>query len=255
MMLNCDLGESFGAWHMPVDEQIMVHIDMANIACGFHAGDPLVMQRAFHLAKQHQVSVGAHPSYPDLQGFGRRSLAMSAEELIACLHYQIAAISGMAAVQGIEIEYVKPHGALYNDMMRDPQIRDTVMKAVSTCSVPGIPLMLQAHPQHQAISQQASQHNVVLLFEAFADRRYTAEGFLTSRRLHGAVLTEQEAFEQAVRIMDKGEIVAEDNSILSMPVDTLCVHGDSPGAVAMAEALRVELTKRKLTHVRPGTND
>lgn len=255
MMLNCDLGESFGAWSMPVDEQIMVHIDMANIACGFHAGDPLVMQRALQLAKQHQVSVGAHPSYPDLQGFGRRSLAMSEDELTACLHYQIAAISGMAAVQGMEIEYVKPHGALYNDMMRDPRIRDTVMKAVAGCSVPGIPLMLQAHPDHKLISQQAGQYNLVLLFEAFADRRYTPDGYLMSRRLPGAVLSESEAFEQAIRIMDRGEIVASDGAVLAMPVDTLCVHGDSPGALAMAEALRVALTKRKLTHVRPGIND
>lgn len=254
MMLNCDLGESFGAWQMPVDEQIMVHIDMANIACGFHAGDPLVMQHALALAKQHQVSVGAHPSYPDLQGFGRRSLAMSADELTACLHYQIAAIAGMATVQGMEIEYVKPHGALYNDMMRDPQIRETVMKAVASCSVPGIPLMLQAHPDHQVISQQAGQYNLVLLFEAFADRRYTSDGYLMSRRLPGAVLTEHDAFEQAIRIMDRGEIVASNNTILSMPVDTLCVHGDSPGALAMAESLRVALTKRRLTHVRPGIN-
>ena len=254
MMLNCDLGESYGAWTMPVDEQIMVHIDMANIACGFHAGDPLTLQKAIGLAIEHNVAIGAHPSYPDLAGFGRRSLAMADDELIACLHYQIAALDGMARAQGGEVEYIKPHGALYNDLMKQPALRRTVMQAVASCSVADTPLMIQAHPDHQQLSQEAAEFGLVLLFEAFADRKYTPDGYLMSRKQSGAVLSEEQAYEQATRLMDDGIIVTSDDSVLSMPVDTLCVHGDSPGAVAMAESLRVALTKRKLSHVRPGAN-
>lgn len=254
MMLNCDLGESFGAWKMPVDEQIMVYIDMANIACGFHAGDPLTLQKAIGLAIEHNVTIGAHPSYPDLVGFGRRSLVMTEEELIACLHYQIAALDGMAKAQGGEVSYIKPHGALYNDLMQSPALRRTVMQAVASCSVPGIPLMIQAHPSHQQLNEEAAEFGIVLLFEAFADRQYTSDGYLMSRQQSGAVLNEEQAYEQAIRLMDDGHIIASDDSVLHMPVDTLCVHGDSPGAVAMAESLRVALTKRKLTHVRPGAN-
>ncbi|NVK56184.1 MAG: 5-oxoprolinase subunit PxpA [Alteromonadaceae bacterium] len=254
MMLNCDLGESYGAWTMPVDAEIMVHIDMANIACGFHGGDPLTLQKAISLALEHNVTIGAHPSYPDLQGFGRRSLAMAEDELIACLHYQIAALDGMARAQGGHVEYVKPHGALYNDMMQDTQLRRGVLKAMACGPVADIPLMIQAHPAHEQLAREAAEFGVVLLFEAFADRRYTPDGYLMSRKHSGAVLNEDDAFTQATRLMDDGVIIACDDSVLSMPVDTLCVHGDSPGAVAMAEALRVALTKRKLSHVRPGTN-
>ena len=119
MKLNCDLGESFGAWQMGLDDQVMPHIDMANIACGFHAGDSDVIAKTLILAKQNAVEIGAHPSYPDKQGFGRRSMVLSKDELSNCLHYQIAALEGMAKVHGLTLGYVKPHGALYNDMMID----------------------------------------------------------------------------------------------------------------------------------------
>ena len=132
MKLNCDLGESFGAWKMGLDDQVMPHIDMANIACGFHAGDPSVMANTLKLAKQHNVMIGAHPSYPDKQGFGRRSMNLSVAELTQCLHYQIAALDGMAKVQGLTLRYVKPHGALYNDMMTNQQLLTTVMGAVAS---------------------------------------------------------------------------------------------------------------------------
>ena len=128
MKLNCDLGESFGAWTMPVDDEIMSIIDQANVACGFHAGDPLVMKQALTLAKQHGVEIGAHPSYPDLQGFGRRSLAMASDELVACVQYQVSALLGMAEVVGAQVTYVKPHGALYNDMMQNTSILRSVME-------------------------------------------------------------------------------------------------------------------------------
>ena len=122
MLLNCDLGESYGSWTMGMDEDVMPHIDQANIACGFHAGDPLTMRSTLALAARHGVSIGAHPAYPDLVGFGRRSMNLSADELIATVHYQVAALEGMALSQGLELAYVKPHGALYNDMMAKPEV-------------------------------------------------------------------------------------------------------------------------------------
>jgi UPF0271 protein len=132
MLLNCDLGESFGSWTMGQDARAMTHIDQANIACGFHAGDPLVIKRTLALAKQHEVMVGAHPAYPDLVGFGRRSMHCSSQEITAFMHYQIAALEGMAACQGLRLSYVKPHGALYNDMMSKDSVRQAIMQAVSS---------------------------------------------------------------------------------------------------------------------------
>lgn len=251
MQLNCDLGESYGAWQMPVDEAIMGYIDQANIACGYHGGDPLAMQRAIQLAKRHSVSVGAHPSYPDLQGFGRRSMHMAHDELVACLHYQIAALQGMAKCQGVSLDYVKPHGALYNDMMRDAGVRASVMQAVASFTTDNgepLPLMLQAHPNYKQFLAEAEKFTPTLLFEAFADRRYTDEGLLVSRRQANAVLSEQEAIAQAIQMMDKHTITSENGVELAVKIDTLCVHGDSPGAVAMAQQLRIELTKRRLGH-------
>lgn len=143
MKLNCDLGESYGSWTMGLDAQVMPFIDQANIACGFHAGDPLVMQKTLELAKVNNVSVGAHPGYPDLVGFGRRSMNCSAEEVIALVNYQIAAIDGVAKSLGIVLEYVKPHGALYNDMMLSQDIRKAILQALSSYHRP-LKLMLQA---------------------------------------------------------------------------------------------------------------
>ena len=147
MKLNCDLGESFGAWTMGLDCEVMPYIDQANIACGFHAGDPLVMQKTLALAKQCNVTIGAHPSYPDLVGFGRRSIACSSDEIIALIHYQVAALAGMASIQGLSIDYVKPHGALYNNMMRKPEVLNAILTALS--QYPNkLALMLQANARY-----------------------------------------------------------------------------------------------------------
>ena len=186
MKLNCDLGESFGMWKMGLDEQVMPHIDMANIACGFHAGDADVMANTLALAKQYKVMVGAHPSYPDKQGFGRRSMAMSEKELTNCLHYQIAAIDGMAAVHGLTLEYVKPHGALYNDMMSDEQTLNIVMRAVASYAKP-LKLMILATNQAAEHKVQAKNLQLELILEAFADRQYTDDGKLVTRSLAGSV--------------------------------------------------------------------
>ncbi|MCU7553993.1 5-oxoprolinase subunit PxpA [Alteromonas sp. ASW11-19] len=246
MKLNCDLGESYGAWSMPVETEIMVYIDQANIACGFHAGDPVTLKRAIALALEHDVAIGAHPSYPDLQGFGRRSMSMKPEELKACLHYQIAALAGLAKMQGGAVSYVKPHGALYNDLMQDVNLRKTVMQAIYEAGDGELSLMIQAHPDHAALMAQAKDIGINLIFEAFADRRYTDEGYLVSRHRDGAVLSDDEALTQAERFMDKQEVVTESGAIIPIAADSLCVHGDSPGAVDMARKIRLALTHRKL---------
>ncbi|GGW88930.1 5-oxoprolinase subunit PxpA [Alteromonas halophila] len=247
MKLNCDLGESFGAWRMAVDEQIMVHIDQANVACGYHAGDPVAISDAIALAKKHNVSIGAHPAYPDLQGFGRRSMTMPERELITCLHYQISALRGMTAIQNVTLDYVKPHGALYNDLMRDADLRRNVMRAVAQAGEGELVLMMQAHPDFETHLNEAAEFDLTLEFEAFADRRYEDDGYLMSRRKHGAVLSEAEALTQATGLMDDGYITTAGGRQLTLKVDTLCVHGDSEDAIAMAQQLRLALTKRKLS--------
>ena len=241
MKLNCDLGESFGAWSMPVEKDIMSEIDQANIACGFHAGDPLVMKAALDIAKAHGVSVGAHPSYPDLQGFGRRSMAMQANELSACIQYQVSALVGMADIVGTQVDYVKPHGALYNDMMKNRDIRQTVMKSVAAMCQGKLPLMVQATSQHQEITDEAKQHGVSLLFEAFSDRRYTDEGYLQSRQIDGAVLSSQEALVQAKQLIEQGTVTTASGATLSIQANSLCVHGDTAGAVEIARQIRAYL--------------
>jgi UPF0271 protein len=238
MKLNCDLGESFGAWSMPVEKDIMSEIDQANIACGFHAGDPLVMKAALDIAKAHGVSVGAHPSYPDLQGFGRRSMVMQANELSACIQYQVSALVGMADIVGTQVSYVKPHGALYNDMMKNKDIRQTVMKSVGAMCQGELPLMVQATSQNQAILDEAKQHGVSLLFEAFSDRRYTDEGYLQSRQIAGAVLSQQDALIQAKQLIEQGTVTTASGATLPIQADSLCVHGDTAGAVEIARQIR-----------------
>jgi UPF0271 protein len=241
MKLNCDLGESFGAWSMPVEKDIMSEIDQANVACGFHAGDPLVMKAALDIAKAHGVSVGAHPSYPDLQGFGRRSMAMQANELSACIQYQVSALVGMAHIVGTKVDYVKPHGALYNDMMKNKDIRQTVMKSVAAMCQGKLPLMVQATSEHQEITDEAKQHGVSLLFEAFSDRRYTDEGYLQSRQIDGAVLSSQDALVQAKQLIEQGTVTTASGATLSIQADSLCVHGDTAGAVEIARQIRAYL--------------
>lgn len=241
MWLNCDLGESYGAWQMGLDSQVMPYIDAANIACGFHAGDADVMATTLLLAKQHKVVIGAHPSYPDKQGFGRRSMQLGKTELINCLHYQIAALEGMAKVQGLTLHYVKPHGALYNDMMRDSAILQSVMQAVASYA-PTLKLMLlatQAQTQHM---QLAEQYKLNLLFEAFADRLYDDEGMLVARSQPNAVHCAEKTLEQVLSLSQFGYVTTVSNRKLMLKADTLCVHGDNLDAIEHIRQIRALLT-------------
>ena len=237
MLLNCDLGESYGSWTMGLDADVMPHIDQANIACGFHGGDPLTLRRTLALAAVHGVAVGAHPSYPDLVGFGRRSMDLSADEIIASLHYQVAALEGMALAQGLALAYVKPHGALYNDMMAKPAVRSAIMQALACYHRP-LPLMLQATPaaaQHRA---EAEAFGIAVMFEAFADRCYDDDGALLSRRKPGAVHTKERMLAQVDQLRQRGTVTTASGLELPLQADTLCVHGDNPEGVQAIQAIR-----------------
>jgi len=237
MLLNCDLGESYGSWTMGLDAEVMPHIDQANIACGFHGGDPVTLRKTLALAAEHNVRVGAHPAYPDLAGFGRRSMNLSAEEIIASLHYQVAALEGMALSQGLTIEYVKPHGALYNDMMANKEVRSAIMQALAEFHRP-LPLMLQATPAAAEHLVEAETLGIAVLFEAFADRCYDDDGSLLSRRKPGAVHNRERMLAQVARLQAEGTIITVSGKVLALQADTLCVHGDNLEGVQAIQAIR-----------------
>jgi len=237
LLLNCDLGESFGAWKMGLDDQVMPFIDQANIACGFHAGDPVVIKKTLLAAKRNNVQVGAHPSYPDISGFGRRSMKIPAVELIALLQYQIAALTGMASNLGIEVAYVKPHGALYNNMMADGHIRSAVMEAISECHQP-LAFMLQATPDAETHREEARAFGLEVLFEAFADRCYDDSGALLSRAKEGAVHSREKMLEQIIQLQQHGTVTTVSGHQLELQADSLCVHGDNMDGVNAIEKIR-----------------
>ena len=237
LMLNCDLGESYGSWKMGRDDQVMPHIDQANIACGFHGGDPLVMRNTLALAKQNNVMVGAHPAYPDLVGFGRRSMNCSDDEISAFVQYQIAAIGGMAMIQGLELAYVKPHGALYNDMMAKDTVRAPIMRAIADYHRP-LRLMLQATPQADQHRKEAAALGIELWFEAFADRCYDDDGKLLARSKPGAVHTREKMLAQVEQICRQGTVTTVSGHTLELKPDTLCVHGDNDEGVAAIREIR-----------------
>lgn len=237
LLLNCDLGESFGAWKMGLDDQVMPFIDQANIACGFHAGDPVVIKKTLLAAKRNNVQVGAHPSYPDISGFGRRSMKIPPVELIALLQYQIAALTGMATNLGIEVQYVKPHGALYNDMMADGHIRSAVMEAIAECHQP-LAFMLQATPDAEIHRQEAQAFGLDVLFEAFADRCYDDNGALLSRAKEGALHSREKMLEQVVQLQEQATVTTISGHQLELQADSLCVHGDNMDGVNAIEKIR-----------------
>lgn len=237
MQLNCDLGESYGSWTMGLDAQVMPHIDQANIACGFHAGDPVTMANTLALAAQHGVTIGAHPAYPDLVGFGRRPMNLSAEEIIASLHYQIAALEGMANCQQLQVSYVKPHGALYNDMMARVEVRSAIMQAVASYHRP-IALMLQATPELDSHRREAEAFGLAVLFEAFADRCYDDDGKLLSRSRPGAVHDREKMLAQVEQLQRVGTVTTVGGKLIELRADTLCVHGDNLEGVQAIEAIR-----------------
>ncbi|MEB0047970.1 MULTISPECIES: 5-oxoprolinase subunit PxpA [unclassified Pseudomonas] len=244
LLLNCDIGESFGNWTLGLDAEVMPFIDCANIACGFHAGDPSIMRKTVSLALSHGVQIGAHPSYQDLVGFGRRSMAYTAQELQDIVHYQIGALDGICRAQGARVSYVKPHGAMYNDMMANPAQLRAVMQAVVAYDHT-LPLMLMATRDNSAAQQLGDEYGLTLWFEAFADRAYDKAGRLVSRQLPGAVHHQAEKIIEQALIIARGEnLTASDGSALHLQANTLCVHGDNASSVAAVQRIREALNQQ-----------
>jgi UPF0271 protein len=245
--INCDMGESFGRWTLGSDAEVMPFISSANVACGGHAGDPSVMAATVRIAKQHGVAIGAHPGYPDLAGFGRRQLAMSHDEVRNMMLAQIGALHAIARSQDAEINHVKPHGALYNQAMRDPRLARAVVEAIRAFSRS---LLVFCLPDSE-VERAAHGLDLPVALEGFADRAYEPNGSLVDRTLPGAVLSDEEAAgEQAVELA-RGQVRARDGTVVRLKVDTICVHGDNPAAVALVMAVRARLERAGLSIAPP----
>lgn len=237
--LNSDLGEGFGAWSMGEDDALLEIVTSANIACGFHAGDPSVMRRSCAMAVERGVRIGAHISYQDLAGFGRRPISMPARQLIDECLYQIGALDGFARAAGDRVRYVKPHGALYNSAAEDADIAQAITAAVGIYG--GLSLLGLPGSQHEAAATAAG---IDFHAEGFADRAYTPAGTLLPRSRPGSVLDPESSLAQALSIAADGKAQDVHGVPVAVPARSLCVHGDSPGAVAMARAIRSTLTER-----------
>jgi UPF0271 protein len=245
--LNCDCGESFGPWVMGEDDSLLPHVTSANIACGGHAGDPLVMRRTLRRCKELGLAVGAHPGYADLQGFGRRHMAMAPAEIEALVLAQIGALAALARAEGLELRHVKAHGALYNDAAASPPVAEALAAGVAAFSRELVLVGLAGSAQIAA-GQAAGLH---VSREAFADRAYEPDGSLRRRGLPGALILDPAAnLAQALSIISRGFAIAADGIQVPVWADTLCVHGDTPGAAARAAALRQGLAAAGV-EVRP----
>jgi 5-oxoprolinase (ATP-hydrolysing) subunit A len=239
--LNSDVGESFGAYRLGADAEVMRSITSANVACGFHAGDPGVMRQTVRLAREAGVAVGAHPGFPDLVGFGRRELRASPREVEDMVLYQIGALAAIAASEGVSLAHVKAHGALYNMAARDRALADAIARAV--CALDQS-LVLFGLPGSELL-RAGEAAGLRVASEGFADRAYAPDGSLASRVNPGSVIHDPaEVVRRSLRMVTDGQVTATDGSTLTFPVDTLCVHGDTPGAAELARLLRDGLTAR-----------
>jgi UPF0271 protein len=238
--LNCDMGESFGAYRVGNDEALMALVTSANIACGTHAGDPLVMDRTVRLAARHGASIGAHPGFPDLVGFGRRAMQLTPDEIENAVLYQIGALAAFAHSVGTELAHVKPHGALYNMAAKDIEVARAIVRGVARADEELIVVGLA----ESVMIEAAREAGLRVAREGFADRAYEADGTLRSRKLEGAVIHDPEtAAERVVRIARDGVVIAHTGEEIPLQVDTICVHGDTPGAVEIVQAIRQRLAE------------
>jgi len=227
--LNCDMGESFGIYTIGRDKDIMPYIDMANLACGFHASDPITMHQSIKSAVYHNVEIGAHPSYPDLVGFGRREMVCTTEEIVSFILYQLGALDGLCKSYNTKVTYLKPHGALYNSMMRNIEVFRAIAKAISKYDN-RIKLMILSSTKNSQYASVAKKYGISLLYELFADRAYSSDGTLVPRTQKGAVLTKEEIIQRAKLLFAKEVIKTINNQELKLQADTLCVHGDTDSA-------------------------
>lgn len=248
--LNSDIGESFGAWTMGDDAGVLAHVSSANVACGFHAGDPDTMRRTVELAARAGVAIGAHVSLPDLQGFGRREMKIGRDEAYALTLYQIGALAAFACAAGTRLRHVKPHGALYNMAARDAGLADAIARATFDFDS-GLVLVGLAGSELPRAGERAGLR---VAHEAFADRRYEPDGSLTPRREADAVIEDVDAaVAQALAIATRGQVAIRDGGVLPLRADTICVHGDRAGAGVFAARLRESLRAAGLLVAAPET--
>jgi UPF0271 protein len=233
---NCDMGEGFGGWRLGLDDEVIEVVTSANIACGFHAGDPGIMRRTVRLAEAHGVGIGAHPGFPDLRGFGRRNLDATPDEVRDDMVYQIGALAAFTSSR--RLQHVKPHGALYNMAVPGGAIARAIGEAVLECDPSLILVTLAGSPW----ADQAERMGLRVAREAFADRALMPDGTLVPRSKPGAVIHDlQQVVERSVRLVTEGTVVAITGEVVPVRADTLCLHGDTPGAVALASSLRAAL--------------
>ncbi len=245
--LNCDMGESFGAWSMGQDEAILPYVTSANIACGYHAGDATVMRKTVEAAIRHGVALGAHPGLPDLAGFGRRNIAISPQEAYDIVVVQVGALAGVAASQGARLHHVKAHGALYNMASKDADLAKAIAQAVYDVDPALVLYALAASAQ----ARIATDLGLSVAHEVFADRTYQPDGSLTSRQQAGAMIEDpQVSIRQVLDMVQRGTVTTQEGSRIPVRADTLCIHGDQPGAVVFAKAIRQALQEN---NIRVGT--
>jgi 5-oxoprolinase (ATP-hydrolysing) subunit A len=242
--LNCDMGESFGAYTIGADEAVMASITSANVACGYHGGDPSVMRRTIRLAREAGVAVGAHPGFPDLVGFGRREMRIAPRDVEDMVVYQIGALAAIARSEGVSLSHVKAHGALYNMAVTDNALAGALARAVMAVD----PALIFFALPGSELARAASALGLQVALEGFADRAYEPDGTLTSRSRAGAVIHDVDAVvARALRMVTEGTVTASEGSTLEMRVDTICTHGDTPGAQALTRALRTSLERAGVT--------
>lgn len=236
--INCDLGESYGQAVVGQDDVLMPMLSSANIACGFHGGDPATIHRTVRLAQSHGVSIGAHPSYPDLAGFGRRHMDLTPQDVYDCMLYQMGALSGFVRAAGESLHHVKPHGALYNAACRNVELAEAIVNAIFYFDK----YLILYGPPGSAMEAAAHQTGIRFFREVFADRTYQADGSLTPRSQSGSMINDSsEAIRQVDDILLRGYAVSVDGRQVPMRGDTICIHGDGPHSVELLSSLHRHL--------------
>ena len=242
--LNCDMGESFGAWQMGRDTELMDYVSSINVACGFHAGDASVIRKTIETAIKKEVAIGAHPSFPDLQGFGRRAMSLSAQEIFDVVLYQVSALKGICEALGGTLHHVKPHGALYNQAANDAQLAEAIAKAVKAIDEN---LILYGLSNSFLISK-AKKINLKTASEVFADRTYQPDGTLTPRTEATALISDtKKAVSQVLQIISEQSVISATGEKVSLKSDTVCIHGDGENALQFAAAIRKKLTEKNIS--------
>jgi len=253
--LNCDLGESFGPYKMGMDEAGIKFVTSANIACGWHAGDPVVMDRTVKMAADLGVGVGAHPGYPDLLGFGRRNMDCMLEDIQKYVIYQIGALQAFCKVHGVRLKHVKPHGALYSTSVLNESVARAVAQAIVKFD-PKLLFVTLAGSKGESMRRMGQELGLKVVYEAFPDRAYTPDGNLELRSQPGAVITDpDEVAQRALRMAKEGVVIAVDGTSIPIEAQTLCVHGDTPTALKLVKKIRETLEANDIKLLPMGENE